>query len=211
MTQLEPIRIGFVGLSADGGWAAKAHYPYLRQTSSYRITALCNSSLAHAEAAKHHFDLPPSVNTYSDPAALANDANVDLVVCCVRVDKHYDICKAAVEAGKDCFAEWPLGKNVEEARQLYEMATERGVRTVIGLQGRQNATVNRVKRLVESRTIGRVLSTSVVCAAGCLGAQDVARLRYLNERAVGGDIVSVFFGHRKRHHHSSRFSALLRN
>ena len=42
---------------------------------------------------------------------LAADPDVQLVVCSIRVDKHYTVCKAALAAGKDVFSEWPLGKN----------------------------------------------------------------------------------------------------
>lgn len=195
MTEKSTIRIGFVGLSPRGSWASIAHFPYLRQAARYRITAICNSSLARAEAAKQAFGLPPTVNVYENAVALANDPNVDLVVCSVRVDKHYDICKAAIEAGKDCLTEWPLGKGVDEAKQLYRLAQERGVRTVIGLQGRQNDAVNQIRRLVGNGVVGRVLSTTVMSAAGCLGPQELERHKYLNERAIGGDMLSIFFGH----------------
>lgn len=199
MTETSAIRVGLVGLSTDGGWASLAHFPYLQQSSFYRITALCNSSLARAEAARAHFDLSPSVvKVYGDAVALANDPDIDLVVCCVRVDKHYKVCRAAIEARKDCLTEWPLGKCLEETEELADLALKYGVRTVICLQGRRNVALQKMRQLLRDGIIGRVLSTSVISATGCLGLQEPARLKYVNEQDTGGDMVSLFFGHCKR-------------
>ncbi|KAF8542810.1 hypothetical protein BDD12DRAFT_823497 [Trichophaea hybrida] len=41
----------------------------------------------------------------------------------------------ALEAGKMAFVEWPLGANLSEAEELARIAEEKGVRTVVGLQG----------------------------------------------------------------------------
>src|ERR1700721_2391602 len=105
---MAPIRIGFIGLSASGRGASDAHFPYLRGSPKYTITALCNSSVEAAHAAIKAHNLPSSTKAYGSPQDLANDPDVDLVVCSVRVDRHYDAIIPALEAGKDCFCEWPL-------------------------------------------------------------------------------------------------------
>ena len=189
------IRIGFVGLSPNGSWAAKAHFPYLQQTSKYCITALCNSTIAATEASIKYFGLSSSVRAYASYTELANDPTVDLVICSVRVDKHYDICRAAIQAGKDCWSEWPLGKDLSQARELQALAVERGIRTVVALPSRVNPFVNTIRRLVCDGKIGRVLSTTVFSCGGSVGAQDPLRLKFLNEKEIGGNLVTIFFAH----------------
>jgi len=197
---MAPIRIGFIGLSAAGGWAAGAHMPYLRTSTKYDIVALCNSSLDSAKAAIKHFDLPSSTKAYDSAAELADDPDVDLVVCSVRVDRHYELIKPAVEKGKACFVEWPLGANLREAEELQALAHAKGTKTMVGLQARRSPVVNKVKELVENGVIGKVLSSTVVSSAGNFGAKEPRSLRYFNEKGVGGNMVSIHFGHRKPRH-----------
>ena len=190
-----PIRIGFIGLSASGGWATIAHFPYLKQSSKYAIVALCNSSIDAAKAAVAHYSLPPSTKTYGSTVELAADPDVDLVVCCVRVDRHYETIRPSLEAGKNVYVEWPLGANLDEAQELTDIANKKGVTTLIGLQARHSPVVNTVRNLVESGRIGNVLSSTVVSSAGNYGPTENAWTRYFTERKIGGNMVSIHFGH----------------
>lgn len=73
---MSPIRIALIGLSASAktSWAGDAHLPYLISPvgrTHYEVVALLNSSIAAAEASKHHFELPSTVESYGDPESLA--------------------------------------------------------------------------------------------------------------------------------------------
>ncbi|EON69207.1 hypothetical protein W97_08466 [Coniosporium apollinis CBS 100218] len=196
---MAPIRIGFIGLSAaasGSGWANSAHLPYLRNTSKYSIIALCNSSVEAAQASVKANGLPAETKAYGSPENLAADADVDLVVCCVRVDKHRDALLPALEAGKDCFCEWPLGANLEQAQELARLADEKGVSSMVGLQARHSPYVRKVKGVVESGRIGKVLSTTVVACGYNFGTEPTpVGIKYLGERHVGGNVATIHFGH----------------
>jgi len=191
------IRVGLIGLSASGSWASNAHLPYLRKSSKYTITALCNSSVDAAHAAIKAYDLPPSTKAYGSYQDLADDPDIDLVVCSVRVDKHYEAVMPAIKAGKSCYCEWPLGKDLAEAEKLAELAREKCVRTMVGLQAHHSPVVRKVKELVEGGKVGKVLSVDFVGAAYNFGQQELAKYRYLNEREVGGNMVTIHFSHCK--------------
>ena len=75
---MAPTRIGLIGLSAGVSWAVWAHPPYLKDTTKYTIAALCNSSVGNA--IKVH-GLPPTTKAYGYPQDLADDPEIDLVVC----------------------------------------------------------------------------------------------------------------------------------
>lgn len=194
-----PIRIGFMGLSVSNGkptgWASTAHWPYLSQTSKFAISALCNSSVSSAETAKAHYQLPAETKCYDDPAKLAADADVDLVVCSVRVDKHYTLIKSALEAGKNVYCEWPLGANVQEAEELAAIARKTGVKTMVGLQARQSPLIGKMKDILASGKIGRVLSSTVVTAASNGGPTESEAIEYFKDRKVGGNVMTIHFGH----------------
>ena len=129
---MAPTCIGLIGLSASASWAVWAHLPYLKDTSKYTIAALCNSSVENARAAIKVHGLPPTTKAYGSPQDLADDPEIDLVVCSVRVDRHYETVPS-LKAGKDIFCEWPLGKDLAEAQEMEEIAKSKGVRTMVGL------------------------------------------------------------------------------
>ncbi|KAI6383264.1 hypothetical protein MCOR25_000183 [Pyricularia grisea] len=133
------IKVALVGLSATAktSWAQEAHLPYLLSPlgrSRYELVALCNSTAASAEAARARHGLPDTVRTYGDPADLAADRGVDLVVCCTGdddnddqdvVDQDHDggssrakTAAPALRAGKAVYVEWPVAESLAAAVQM---------------------------------------------------------------------------------------------
>lgn len=200
---MAPIRTAIIGLSASAitSWAANAHLPYLLSPlgrSKYQIVALLNSSVPAAQAAISAFKLPPDTKAYGSPADLAADPDVDLVVCCVRVDLHYETIKPSIEAGKDVFVEWPLAQNTKVAGELAQLVQEKGGRSMIGLQGRLAPPVVKIKELIGSGRIGKVLSVEARAFGGTNDAVSVPRgLEYFLRKEVGGNIYTILFAHCK--------------
>jgi predicted dehydrogenase len=109
---------------------------------------------------------------------IANDANVDLVVSNIRVDKHAASVRPAILAGKDVFVEWPLEANAQKSRELRDLAREKGVRTVVGLQGRYDALARKIKALLDSGRIGQVTSADFSAIAP-MGQRIPSQVDYL--------------------------------
>jgi predicted dehydrogenase len=136
---MAPIRIAIIGLSVNAAtnWASAAHLPYLLSSvgkSRYEIVAVCNSTLESAKLAIQAYNLPSGTRAYGSPEDLAADPDVQLVVVSTRVDRHYETALPSVRAGKDVYVEWPLAENTVRARELVELARERGGKTAVGLQ-----------------------------------------------------------------------------
>ncbi|KAF2478115.1 NAD-P-binding protein [Lindgomyces ingoldianus] len=192
---MPPIRIGFVGLSSRQSWAVWAHLPYLATTSKYTIVALCNSSVSSARAAITAHNLPPTTKAYGSPADLAADPDIDLIVCSVRVDKHYAVLQPALQAGKDVFCEWPLAKDHAEAEEMLMLAKEKGVRTLVGLQAHVSPALRKIKEIVESGRIGKVLSSSFHGTPKFFGETESEGLGYTHERRNGGNMLTIYGMH----------------
>ena len=177
----------------------QAHLVHLlKHPEKYQIVALLNSSPQKAKDAIEKFGLPSSTRAYGLPEDLANDPDVELVVCSSRVDKHYSTLLPSVKAGKSVFSEWPLGSNLDQAKELAEIAKSTGARTVVGLQAQHSPYVLKVKEIIESGAIGRVLSTTWTGNAGILGDKPTSPgLKYLGEKAVGGNLLTISFAHCK--------------
>jgi predicted dehydrogenase len=88
-------------------------------------------------------------------------SEIDAVAVVVRVPSHYAPTKAALEAGKHVYCEWPLGRTTAEAMELAAMANAKGLATAVGLQARVNPAVMHMKELVESGFAGEVMAVHV--------------------------------------------------
>jgi predicted dehydrogenase len=186
------IGVGIIGLSAKGGWAARAHVPALQALPEYEIRALTASSPESAAAAAEKFGV---LNFYTDPTELAASPEVDLVVVTVKVPQHKELVEAALDAGKMVFCEWPLGKGLEEAQGLEALAGEKGVHAFVGLQSHGVPAVRYVKDLIASGYVGEVLSTTVVGSGALYGPTVDERSLYLLDPANGATLLSIPFGH----------------
>ena len=196
---MAPIRVALIGLSATAkvSWAEEGHLPYLLSPlgrSHYELVALLNSSVEAAQAAKKTFNLDPSVKCYGDPNALAADPDVDLVVCNTRVDVHIPTTEPSLRAGKAVFIEWPLAENLERAVSL--TGNQRIDNSIIGLQGRVAPITLKLKEVLVSGRIGRVLS-SEIRAFGNLLKRDAfpQGLTYFADRKYGGNQVTIAYAH----------------
>lgn len=199
---MAPIRVGIIGLSSSAvtSWASSAHLPYLlspRGRAKYDIVALCNSSADSARNAIRTYGLDAATTrAYGDPAELAADPGVDLVVCCTRVDTHYALIKPSIESGKAAFVEWPLTHDVECSRELAALAAEKGARTMVGLQGRVAPVILKMKELLHSGKFGSVLSSEVRAFGGTVDREMVAEgLSYFADKKIGGNIFMIGFAH----------------
>ena len=87
---------------------------------------------------------------------MAQNPDIDLAVCCTTVEHHDEMLMPFLEAGKDVYTEVPLAMNIAKTRELVAMAEKKGVRTMIGMQGQANPTVNAIKKMIED-TKGNLL------------------------------------------------------
>lgn len=200
---MAPIRTALIGLSGNAktSWAANAHLPYLlseRGRAKYQIVALLNSSVESAKNAINLFSLDPGTKAYGNPEDLAQDPDVDLVVCATRVDIHHKSTLPSVIAGKRAFIEWPLAQDSKHAQELADAAAKHGTKTLVGHQGRFAPVIVKLKQLLDSGLIGKVLSSEIRAFGGTHDREKVAQgLSYFLDRAVGGNILTIGFAHSK--------------
>lgn len=109
---MSAIRLGIIGLSADkSAWAAAAHVTPLQSaplSDLYTLKAVGTSRPETAKAAAKAYGLSED-KAYSSAEAIANDADVDMVVVSVKTPLHKELAMPALKAGKMVFVEWPLG------------------------------------------------------------------------------------------------------
>ncbi|EAW10012.1 uncharacterized protein ACLA_042340 [Aspergillus clavatus NRRL 1] len=197
---MSPIRVGLIGLSGatdyEGtSWASSAHLPFLQRSEHFTLAALLNTSVDSGKAAIKKYGLPADIKTYGNSQDLANDPDIDLVVCVVRVDRHLQTVRASLEAGKTVFVEWPLDKNLEVAREMVDLAAAHQVKTLVGIQASFSPVIRKMRELVDQGTIGRVLSSTLLGSCGNELTSESKNVRYFLDRTVGGSPMSIHTGH----------------
>src|SRR5947199_8086565 len=183
--------VGIIGVSPVRGWAATAHIPALRALPNYEIRSLSGHSADSARAAGDVFGVRA---VFSDPKQLVSQPDIDVVVVTVKVPHHRELVSAALDAGKAVYCEWPLGRDLDEARAMAALAAKQGVRTVVGLQARQAPAIEFVQELLSDGYIGEVLSTTMVGLSipGDVVGQPNA---YLLDKTNGANMLTIAVGH----------------
>jgi predicted dehydrogenase len=142
----DKIRLGFVGANVRSSWAAVSHFPALMASPDVEMTAVCTTRAESAEEAREAFGAKLAFHDYRE---MVTSSEIDAVAVVVKVPEHYGPTKAALEAGKHVYTEWPLGRTTEEAEELAELARAKGVQTVVGLQSRVSPALAFVKEQLE--------------------------------------------------------------
>src|SRR5881394_2950011 len=183
--------VGIIGVSPVWGWAATAHIPALRALPNYQIRALSARSAESAREAGEAFGVSA---VYSDHEQLVIQPDIDVVAVTVKVPHHRELVSAALAAGKAVYCEWPLGRDIDDARAMAALAAEKSVRTAVGLQARQAPAVEFVQQLLRDGYVGEVLSTTLVGLSipGDVVGQPNA---YMLDKTNGANLLTISVGH----------------
>lgn len=188
----EPLRLGVVGANPNIGWASRTHLPALLALPDYELAAVCTTKRESAEASAQKYEARRAYWSYRD---LVADPEVEVVDVCVRVPYHHEIVMAALEAGKHVYCEWPLGATTAQASEMAELASKKGLHTMVGLQARASADVIRLRQLVSQGWIGQVVSATMTYFSAGLLQERTPDALWRAERSNGANTLSIAAGH----------------
>jgi predicted dehydrogenase len=187
----DKIRLGFVGANVRANWASQSHYPALLASPDVELTAVCTTRPESAAEARAAFGAKLA---FDDFRAMAASPEIDAVAVVVRVPLHYEPTRAAIEAGKHVYTEWPLGRTTAEAAELAALARAKGVQTAVGLQSRVSPTLLYMKELVETGYVGEVLSCHVATMRDGALARPSSRT-WQRDASLGANTLTIANGH----------------
>ncbi len=185
------LRLGFVGANVSSTWSSQSHFPALRASPDVELTAVCTTRQESAEEARRAFGARLAFHDFREMAA---SEEIDAVAVVVRVPSHYEPTKAAIEAGKHVFTEWPLGKTTAEAEELAALANSKGVQTAVGLQSRVSPALLFVKELIEGGYVGGLLSCHVTTMRDGPLERDSGRT-WQRDASLGANTLTIANGH----------------
>ena len=187
----DKIRLGFVGANVRATWASQSHFPALLASPDVALTAVCTTRPESAEEARRTFGAQLAFHDYR--AMVASPA-IDAVAVVVKVPEHYGPTRAALEAGKHVYTEWPLGRTTAEAEELAALARARGVQTAVGLQSRVSPTLMYMKEQIEAGYVGEALACHVTTMRD--GALERPSSRTWQRHAsLGANTLTIANGH----------------
>jgi predicted dehydrogenase len=185
------IRLGLIGASVSGTWSARSHLPALRVSPDVELTAVCTTKVDSAEAARQAYGARLAFHDYREMIA---SPEIDAVAVVVRVPSHYQPTKAALEAGKHVYCEWPLGRTTEEAVELTTLARANKLVTAVGLQARVNPTLMYMKEQIDAGFIGEVMAVHVSLMREGVLARPSNRT-WQRDAELGANTLTIANGH----------------
>src|SRR5256885_3072167 len=91
----------------------------LDQLEGAKVLAVCDKSSAARKRINKSY---PQIDVTSDPAELIASSKIDAIAVVTPVWTHYELAKAALENGRQVFAEKPFTCGAEQAEELIKLA-----------------------------------------------------------------------------------------
>ena len=188
------IRVGLVGASVtegSSGWGSGAHIPALKAVPGYRIRAVCTAHEATAKASAAAFGADLAFHDFD---AMLACKDLDLICVVVRVPRHRELVMKALHAGKAVYCEWPLGNGLKEAQEMADLAREKGVPNMSGLQSRSDPAIRYSRELIDQGYVGEVLFANLKIIAGAQLERGPGRI-WQGIRSNGANPLTIPGGH----------------
>ena len=173
------MRVGIIGT----GWIAEKAAITLNGLSDCEAYAVGSRKKETAEAFAAKWNIKKAYGTYAE---LMADANVDLVYVGTPHSHHYDVTRAAIEAGKPCLVEKAFMANARQAKDIIHLAHERGVFLAEAIWTRYQPAVGIIRQLIAD---GRIGEPHLITAT--LGYSMGNKLRIMQPDLCGGALLDL--------------------
>jgi len=117
------------------------------------LEALCDADPSAEATCRSRYE---GVKFESDYTKLLSDPSVDAVALATPAVTHYEMAKAALEAGKDVLVEKPLAIDVKHGEELVKLAEAKGRILMVGHILRYHPAILKLKQLVKDGVLGKI-------------------------------------------------------
>jgi predicted dehydrogenase len=143
------VEIAVVGI---GGWGKNLARNYA-QLPEANLRYVCDLDRRKLEQAARQY---PGTRTTREFDDLLADPQLQAVVVATTAPSHFDLCRRALEAGKDVYVEKPMVLNTRDARELIAIADRFGRVLMVGHLLEYHPVVTYLRELVASGELGRI-------------------------------------------------------
>ena len=144
------INVGVIGYGYWGPNVARNFH----SSPGVKLTSVSDVSEKRLKLAETHY---PFIKGSRDHMELIRSKDVDVVAVITPVSSHYELAKKALENGKHVFVEKPFTATRAEAEKLIELAAQKGLKIMVDHTFLFTGAVNKIKQVIESGELGRLL------------------------------------------------------
>ena len=144
------LRIGVIGY---GYWGPNLVRNFATGART-KVVAIADANPSRRQLAQTSY---PHIRVVEDAAALIADPEVDAVAIATPIFTHFDLAKAALLAGKHVLVEKPLTPSVAQAEELAALAAKMKRVLMVDHTFVYTGAVKKIRELVQSGELGRVL------------------------------------------------------
>ena len=145
-----PVRIGVVGC----GNISDIYIKNLQALPGVEVAACSARTFEHAQQTAEKYEIAKALET----DALLQDPEIDLVLNITTPQSHFELCRRALEAGKNVYVEKPLSLTFEEGKMLLELANQKGLRLGCAPDTFLGGGLQTCRQLIDSGEIGRPIA-----------------------------------------------------
>ncbi len=118
------------------------------------LEIVCDLDESNLEKVREQY---PGVKTTNDFNEIINNPEITAVAVVTPSHTHFKVVKAMLEAGKNVYVEKPISTVAQEAKDLTELAHQKGLVLMVGHLLLYHPAVNRLKMLIEEGALGDIV------------------------------------------------------
>ncbi|MBO5185944.1 MAG: Gfo/Idh/MocA family oxidoreductase [Prevotella sp.] len=149
------IKWGFIGC---GEVTEKKSGPAFSEIEGSEVVAVMSRG---KEKARSYAERHGIKNWYTDPLALIEDPDVNAVYIATPPSSHATFAIMAMRAGKPVYVEKPLAACYDDCARVNRVSAQTGVPCFVAYYRRYLPYFKKVKEIIDSGTIGKVMSVQV--------------------------------------------------
>ena len=151
---MKTVKVAMIGVGNISGIYLKN----ITQTfKELELIGVCDLVRERAEQAQKDYGIPKIYDTMHDAFA---DPEVEIVLNLTRPYEHFEVTKAALEAGKHVYSEKPLGADLAEGKALLKLAQEKGLMLGGAPDTFLGAGIQTCRRLIDDGYIGTPIGSA---------------------------------------------------
>ena len=146
-----------IALIGAGGISAAHLDAYARH--GLNVVAICSRDLDRARARRDAYF--PAARATDDFDSLLSDPNVSVLDLTAHADVRLELMRRALDAGKHVLSQKPFVENLDDGRELVELAARRGLKLAVNQNGRWAPHLAYIREALRAGLIGEVTGAHV--------------------------------------------------
>jgi len=147
---MDTLKVAVVGV---GSIAQVVHLPILQKIEDVEVVAICDVDQAKVTPILDKFEIQ---NWYKQVDRLFKIEHLDAVHICTPSHYHYPMAYLALKNNVHVFVEKPISLNSSDGQKLDQLAQEKNLEIMVGMQNRFRDDVQILKEFIEKDELGDI-------------------------------------------------------